>query len=217
MQARQDQKDVLEDHPSGVLQPAPVALQLDAVDRQRPHITPHQMVHRRDCCSGDEHSPVAVERQERQRSKHVEVSLDAPLREMNQQARHQQLGDAYDLSREALARMRPRQPNRKADNQRAQHHRRPDMRMQLTLMPGPGERRNPQRRRDARHKLKRQQAGKHLIGPPILLRALLQRELPSTLTGKGLGVRKERYKVHQNIHWVGSDTIDRPEAVSVQI
>ena len=46
------QEDVLEDHPGGVLQPAPLAGNQDAVDRLRPEDAAQQVIERDDDVAG---------------------------------------------------------------------------------------------------------------------------------------------------------------------
>ena len=58
---------------------------IGAEDRLRPVHAAQEMVRRHDHAGGDEHAPVAVKRQERQRAEDVEMHLQASAREVDEQ------------------------------------------------------------------------------------------------------------------------------------
>ena len=63
-----------------------------------------------------------------------------------------------------LARLKHRQSNRQADDDAGQDDRRPDVRVNVAIGPGPSARRNPDRGNNARHPLEQQQGREHSIG-----------------------------------------------------
>ena len=56
-----DQKTIDEQHPTGVLGPAPIRSDDGAVDRLGPEVAAHNVIKRRDGGRGDQHPPVAVD------------------------------------------------------------------------------------------------------------------------------------------------------------
>jgi hypothetical protein len=90
--ARHQQEDILEQHPRRMLQPPPLAGDHHAVDRLRPEEAAQHVIQSHDDRRGNQDTPVAVEGQEGERSEHVEMRLDAPAGEMDQQRTHQHLG-----------------------------------------------------------------------------------------------------------------------------
>ena len=80
-----EQRDVLDDDPSPVLQEAPPLWIGHAVNRLGPDDPAREVIDRDDDGRGDEHWPVAVDGQERERGEYVEVRLDAAEREVDEQ------------------------------------------------------------------------------------------------------------------------------------
>jgi hypothetical protein len=101
----------------------------------------------------DEHPPVAVEREERERAEDVEVGLDAAAREMYEQRRHQHLPGGYRVARRGRAGVAQRERDRQQVDRAAEKDRRPDVEVNLTRLPDPGARRDDARRDDARDPL----------------------------------------------------------------
>ena len=101
--AGDDEEDVLEDHPGGVLQPAPLTRDQHAVDRLRPEDAAQQVIERHDDGGGNQDTPVAIKRQKRQRAEDVEMRFDASAGQVNQQRAHQHLRDGDRVARRGLA------------------------------------------------------------------------------------------------------------------
>ncbi len=93
-EARDDEDGVLEDDPTGVLEPAPGARRRDAEDRPWPEDAAEVVVERDDGRGGEHDPRVAVDGQEGERAEDVEVSLDPPAREVNQQGPEEHLRSA---------------------------------------------------------------------------------------------------------------------------
>ena len=75
------------------------------------------MVERDDDRRRNEHAPVAVEREERERAEDVEVRFDAAAGQMDQQRAHQHLRHGHGVPRRREARAEQReQRRRKADD-----------------------------------------------------------------------------------------------------
>ena len=129
---------------------------------------------------GQQHAPVAVERQEGQRAEDVEVSLDAAAREVNQQRSHEHLSNADDVAGEDLARPKERQDDRQADDRGPQEEGSPHVQVRLTFRTHPGFGADPQRDGDASQPLKRQQPRKQAVGAPAndLLVLMKERRRP---------------------------------------
>jgi hypothetical protein len=104
LEARADEEDVLNNDPSGVFGPPPRAGDQHAEDRLWPVEAAHQVVEGNDRRGRDEYPPVAVEGQQRQRAEDVEVRLDPPVGEVDQQRPHQCLRDGDDVPRGRRAR-----------------------------------------------------------------------------------------------------------------
>ena len=148
--ARHDEEHVLEDDPGGVLEPAPLAGDDHAVDRLRPEQAAQRMVERDHDGRGHEHPPVAIEREERQRSEDVEVRLDAATGQVNQQRAHQHLRRRDDVARRRISGPPHREQRRKDADRAAQQHRRPDVHVNLARRARPGLRRDHERERRSR-------------------------------------------------------------------
>ena len=112
-------------------------------------------------------APVAIEREEGQRSEDMEVSLDAPAGQMDEQGAHQHLGDGDRIARRRPARSNERQQGREQTDRAAHDDRGPDVHMRTTDGTGPGERRHPEREEDAQDPLEAHQAGKQSVGLPV--------------------------------------------------
>src|SRR5438067_288398 len=76
LNAREDQEDVLEYHPSGVLHPAPSTGLQNAINRLRCVDSAKEVVAGDDYGCGDEDPPVAIEREDGERAKDMEMRLD---------------------------------------------------------------------------------------------------------------------------------------------
>ena len=104
-----DEEDVLEDDPRRVLQPAPLAGDQHAVHRLRPEDPAQHVIQRDDDGRRNQHAPVAIEREKRERAEHVEVRFDAAAGEMDQQRAHQHLRRRNRVARGRQARPQQRQ------------------------------------------------------------------------------------------------------------
>ena len=67
------------------------------------------MVHNDHQRGGDQHLPIAVEGQNRQRAEHVKMRFDAPAGQMNQQGGHEHLPDGDGMAGQRPARLDERQ------------------------------------------------------------------------------------------------------------
>ena len=99
-----NEKDVFEDHPGGVLQPAPLAGHQHAVDRLRPEDAAQHVIQRHDDGGRNQHAPVAIEGEERQRAEDVKMRFDAAAGQVDQQRAHQHLRDGDRVARRRQAR-----------------------------------------------------------------------------------------------------------------
>ena len=120
--AAEDQENVLEDHPECVFEPAPVEIDRPhPVDRLRPVRAAQELVepdhHRR----GDEHAPVPVERQERQRAEDVEMHLRPPAGQVDEQGGKQHLPDRDGVAGEVRTRVPEDKEDRHAREHPAEH------------------------------------------------------------------------------------------------
>ena len=103
-QAGHDQKHVFEDDPGRVLYPAPLARDHHAVHRLRPEQAAQHVVERDHDRGRNQHAPVAIEREEGERSEDVEVRLDATAGQVDEQRAHQHLRDGDGVARRQLDR-----------------------------------------------------------------------------------------------------------------
>ena len=125
------------------------------------------MVDGHDRRRGNQHPPVAIERQHRQRTEHVKMRFDAAAGEVNQERAHQHLGDGNRVSGERGARSEQRKGGRKQTDEAAEDQRRPDVDVDLAVGAGPGARRHDQRKDDGREPLPAHQVGEHPVGPLV--------------------------------------------------
>ncbi len=175
--ARDEQEDVLEEHPGGMLQPPPLAGDQHAVDRLRPEIAAHHVIEGNDDRGGNEHAPVAVERQKRERAKHVKVRFNAAAGQVNQERAHQHLGDRDHVARRGDAGPQQTEQRGKQADESAKQHRRPDVQMGPADRALPGKRRNPQGEHDPHEPLERHEPGKQPIRPLVDAAPILSEEL----------------------------------------
>ena len=176
-QARHDQEQVFEDDPRGVFEPAPLAGDEHAVDRLRPEHAAQHVIERDDDGGRNQHPPVAIEREERERAEDVEVRLDAAAGQVDQQRAHQHLRDGDDVARRQLAGAEPAEQRRENADDAAEDDRGPHVRVRAALRAFPGQRRDPQRERDAEQPLKPHQPGEQPIGPAMDVVLILGEQL----------------------------------------
>jgi hypothetical protein len=86
-----DEDDVLEQDPEGVLKKAPPLGARDPVHRVRPREPADEVVSGDGDGCGEDDPPVPVAGQERERSEHVEVGLDATAGQMDEESGPQDL------------------------------------------------------------------------------------------------------------------------------
>ena len=163
-QAGDDEKDVFEDDPCRMLEPAPLARDHDPVHRLRPEVSAQNVIQGDDDGRGNQHAPVPVERQKRQRAEDVEMRFDAAAGEMDQQRAHQHLSGRNRVARGRQARPQQREERRKQTDEAAEHDGGPHVKVRAAGRARPGERRDPQREQDAADPLQRHQSCKQPIG-----------------------------------------------------
>ena len=83
--ARDDEEDVLEDHPGRVLDPAPLASDEDAVDRLRPEDAAYHVIKADDVSGWDEYPPIPIKGEKGQRAKDMEMGLDSAPGKVDEQ------------------------------------------------------------------------------------------------------------------------------------
>ena len=128
-----DEKEgVLEEDPSRVFEPAPVAHREYAVDRLRPEHSAQEVVGGHDDGGRDEHPPVPVEGKEGQRAEDVEMRLQTPPREVYEERRHQHLRGRDDVAGRVLARPQYGQHDGEEAQGAAEEDRDPDVDVSLT-------------------------------------------------------------------------------------
>src|ERR1700676_161823 len=81
LQDRDDQKDILEEHPAGVFDPTPMTCREYSEDRLRPVDAAQEMIGCHDNRRGNNDSPVAIKCEEGKRSEDMKVRLDASAAE----------------------------------------------------------------------------------------------------------------------------------------
>ena len=113
--AGDEQEDVLEEDPGRVLQPAPLTRHHHAIHRLRPEHAAQHVIQRDDDRGRNQDPPVPVERQERERTKYVEVRFDAAAGEVDQERTHQHLRDGDDVPRRRQAGSKQAQERRETD------------------------------------------------------------------------------------------------------
>ncbi len=134
------EKDILEEHPARVFEPAPGTDREHAEDRLRPEDAPCEMIRRHHHGRGGEDTPVAIEGEKGKRTEDVKVSLDAPPSEMDEQRGGEHLPDRNDVACSHPARACPREKNGQGRNHSAQKNRRPHVQVRLALRADPGPR-----------------------------------------------------------------------------
>ena len=112
----------------------------------------------------DQDAPVAVEGQEGQGAEDVEVGLDPPPAEVDQQRTHEHLPGRDDVSGDDLARPGQGQGHRQGGDRPAQQQRRPDVDMDLAGSPRPGPGGDQQGDEDRREPLESDQPGEQGVG-----------------------------------------------------
>ena len=124
----------------------------------------------------DQHPPVAIEREERERSEDVKVGLDASAGQVDEQRAHQHLRDGDGVARRGLARPQDGEQRREQADEAAEHDRRPDVQVDAADGARPRQRRDPQREDDAGDPLKAHQPGEQPIGAPVDVALVLVEE-----------------------------------------
>ena len=175
-EAGDDEEDVFEDDPGGVLDPAPLARDQHAVHRLRPEDPAQHVVERDHHRRWNQHAPVAVEREERERPEDMKVGLDSSAGQVNEQCAHQHLRDGDRVAREGLTRPQHGEQGWKQGDQAAEHDGRPDVQVDGADGTGPCQRRHPQREDDAGDPLKPHQPGKQPIGTAVDIELVLVEE-----------------------------------------
>ena len=175
-EAGDDEEDVFEDDPGRVLHPAPIARDQHAVHRLRPEDPAQHVVERDDHRRRNQHAPVAVEREERERSEDMKVGLDSSAGQVNEQRAHQHLRDGDRVARRGLARSQNGEERREHADEAAEHDGRPDVQVDRADGAGPRQRRHPHREDDAGDPLKAHQPGKQPICAPVDIALVLVEE-----------------------------------------
>ena len=105
------------------------------------------VIQRDDDGGGNQHAPVAIEREERQRAEDVEVRFDAAAGEVDEQRAHQHLRRRNRVARGRQARPEQAEQRRKQTDEAAEDDRGPHVKVRAAGRARPGERRDPQRER----------------------------------------------------------------------
>ena len=167
--ARHDQEHVLEGDPGDVLEPAPLAGDQHAVDRLRPEHAAEEMIGGDHRGGRNQHAPVAIEREKRQRAEDVEMRFEAPAAEVNQQRAHQHLRAGDRVARRRLAGTKHGERRGEQADRAAEENGRPDVHVRAADRAVPGERRHPQREHDPGEPLEAHQPGEQPIGALVNL------------------------------------------------
>ena len=162
--AGDDEEDVFEDDPGGVLHPAPLARDQHAVDRLRPEGPAQHVIQGDDDGGRNQHPPVAIEGEKGERPEDVKMGFDASAGEVDEQRAHQHLRDGDGVARRGLARSKQPQESGNRLIDAADDDRRPDVQMRATDGTGPGKRRHPQREHDAGDPLEPHQPREQPVG-----------------------------------------------------
>ena len=163
---RDDEKDILEDHPSRVLDPAPGLNYVDSINSLRREYPKNAMMDGRDRRGGDQHVPIAIKGQQGERAEDVEVGLDPAGGNFDQQGGKQHLAHRDRMARERAAGTPQHQHQRERGQRAAEKNRRPHVDVDRAFTARPGRRREPQRSDDCADPLHRHQAGEEMVGLP---------------------------------------------------
>ena len=126
---------------------------------------------------GHQHSPVAIEREERERAEHVKVGLDPAAGEVDEQRRPQHLRRRDHVARRGPAWSKEAQQRREQTDGPAEENRGPDVDVGATGRATTRQWRHPQREDDAGNPLKAHQAGEQPVGVPVDLLLVRGEEL----------------------------------------
>lgn len=161
------EENVLKQDPAGVLDPAPRAGGQHAKDRLRPEDATREMVRGHHNGRRNQHLPVAINRQECQRTEHMKMRFEAAAGQVNQEGRGEHLAHGNGMPRDRLAGLFPDQPDGKAGDGPADEYRGPDVDVDLALGANPGAGRNPDGGGNPGEPLENHQVGKQTVGPAI--------------------------------------------------
>jgi hypothetical protein len=176
-----EQEAVLERHPARVLEGPPRGRREHPEDRLGPKDPPEEMIERDDHRPCDEDLPVAVEGEEGQRAEHVEVGLDAPAGEVDEQGRREHLPSRDNVTRQCATWAQHHEQDGERRDDATDDYRGVDVDVRLTIRARPRPGRNPERGGDGRHPLAHHQRGEEAVGAVSQRRLLLRIELGRTL------------------------------------
>ena len=178
LQARVDQERILERHPGGVLEPSPRRGGQQTVDRLWPVHPAQEMVGGDEQSRGHEDLPVAVEGEEGEGAEDVEVRLDAPPGQVDQQRGHDHLPGRNGVAREDPARPPDREADRNERRRATEKDGRPHVDVRAARGAHPGQRRDPVGRGNGRQPLEQHKAPEQAIRPLVDPLAVRAEELP---------------------------------------
>ena len=160
-----DEEHVLEERPRGVFDPAPVGGDVGGVaeDGLRPVEAAHGLVGGHDARRGQQHAPVAVERQERQRTEDVVMRFPVAARQVDEQRGAEHLADGDGVAGAGGAGPAVDHVQRKRDDRAAQPDGRRHLDAHVAGAADPGVRRVPDRDGDEREPLEAEQTGKKKV------------------------------------------------------
>ena len=162
-----DEEHVLEERPGGVFDPAPVGAEVGQVaeDGLRPVVAAQALVERHDARGGQQHAPVAVERQERQRAEDVVMRLAVPAGQVDEQRGGEHLADGDRVAGGDRAGAAVDQVEGQRNDGPAQAHGRRHLDAHVAGAGDPGVRRVPDRDGDGREPLEAEQPGEEPVDP----------------------------------------------------
>src|SRR5690242_3699307 len=100
------------------------------------------MVYINDGGSGNQHAPIAVKGQNRERTKDMKMRFNAPTGEMDEQSRHQHLPNGNGMACQRLAGLSQGEENGQYRNQASQKQGGEDVNMDVAVRALPGRGRN---------------------------------------------------------------------------
>ena len=194
---RGQEEDVFEGDPAGVLEPAPAARVRDSVNRFRPEQASQQVIRRNDQAADEDRLGVAVEGKERQGPEDVEMGLDPPARQVDEENRREHLAYGDTLAGHERPRLSKNEDDGENGNQAAQNDGGPDVRMKARGKALPAPRRRPYRERHAEQPLRRHEHEKEPVGLLVAPAALMlqDRRRPNLE-----GVILFRRAIHRPLH-----------------
>ena len=133
-----DQEQVLEENPTRLFQPPPGADGGDAENRFRTEHAANEMIDRHDNRRRNQHLPIPIGRQERQRTEHVKVRFDpAAANVWINSDEKTTCGNSDRVPRDRLAGRHDRQRDGQAAQDSAKNKSQPDVRVNAAVDAGP--------------------------------------------------------------------------------